>query len=256
MPTCTPYSCALINPKNMETFKDKFSKEKVHFNLARLKAGGENFEVVIHPDKAMAFRSGQADIRDVLVYDHIFADAKKGLAASEHIMKNVFKTSDGVEVAKQIIQKGEIQFTAEYRAGLREAKRKAIIEIIHRAAVDPRTGFPHPPNRIEAALEEAKVRIDEHQKAEEQIHGIVKQLMPILPIKFEVRQIEFHIPAQYAAKSYSILKGFGSLQKDSWQNDGSLLAVVEIPAGLQQDLFSELNKLTRGSVESKVVGAR
>ena len=240
----------------METFKDKFSKEKVHFNLARLKAGGENFEVVVHPDKAMAFRSGQADIRDALVYDHIFADAKKGLAASEHIMKDVFKTSDNVEVAKQIIQKGEIQLTVEYRDRLREAKLKAIIEIIHRSAVDPRTGFPHPPNRIEAAMDEAKVRVDEHAKAEDQIHEIVKKLMPVLPIKFEVRQVEFRIPAQFAARAYPILKGFGSLQKDSWQNDGSLVAVVEVPAGLQQDLFSELNRLTHGDVESKIVGTR
>ena len=46
------------------------------------------------------------------------------------------------------------------------------------------------------------------------------------------------------------------MQKDSWQNDGSLVAVVEVPAGMQQDLFSELNKLTRGAVESKVVGKR
>ena len=238
---------------------EHFGKEKPHFNLARIKLGGENFEVVIHPELAIAFKQGQGgqvDVKDALVYDRIFADAKKGLAASEHIMKSVFKTTDALEVARQIIQRGEIQLTAEYRDGLRAEKRKAIVDIIHRAAVDPKTGFPHPPNRIEAALEEAKVRIDEHKKAEDQVQEIVKQLMPILPIKFEVRQIEFRIPAQYAAKSYTILKGFGSLQKDSWQNDGSLMAVVEVPAGLQQDLFSELNRLTHGSVESKVVGTR
>jgi ribosome maturation protein SDO1 len=221
-----------------------------------MKAGGENFEVVIKPDAAVAFRAGQGDIKDVLVYDRVFADAKKGLAASEHIMKNVFKTIDHFEVAKQIIQRGEIHLSAEYRDSLREEKRKAIVNIIHRTAVDPRTGFPHPPNRIEAAIEEARVRIDENRKAEDQIQDIVKQLMPVLPIKFEVRQVEFHIPAQFAARAYPVLKGFGTLQKDSWQNDGSLIAVVEVPAGLQQDLFSELNRLTHGDVESKVIGKR
>lgn len=235
---------------------EHFGKEKPHYNLARLRAGGESFEVIVDPDRAIAFRQGQGDIRGVLVYDRVFADARKGLEASEHVMKNVFRTTDHFEVAKQIIQKGEIQLTAEYRDRLREDKRKAIINIIHRTAVDPRTGYPHPPNRIEAAFEEAKVRIDENQKAEEQIHSIVKQLMPVMPIKFEVRQIEFHIPAQFASKAYSVLKGFGTLQKDSWQNDGSLVAVVEVPAGMQQDLFSELNRLTKGAVESRVIGAR
>ncbi len=235
---------------------EHFGKEKPHYNLARLRAGGESFEVIVDPDKAIAFKSGQGDIRDVLVYDRVFADARKGLEASEHIMSNVFKSIDHLEVAKQIIQKGEIQLTSEYRDRLREDKRKAIINIIHRTAVDPTTGYPHPPNRIEAAIEEAKVRIDEHKKAEEQIHDIVKQLMPLLPIKFEIRQVEFHIPAQFAARAFPVLKGFGTIQKDSWQNDGSLVAVVEIPAGMQQDLYSELNRLTRGEVESKVIGTR
>ncbi|MBI2176174.1 ribosome assembly factor SBDS [Candidatus Woesearchaeota archaeon] len=235
---------------------EHFGKEKPHYNLARLRAGGEGFEVIVDPDKAIAFRQGQGDIRDVLLYDRVFADARKGLEASEHVMKSVFKTGDHFEVARQIIQKGEIQLTAEYRDRLREDKRKAVIEIIHRTAVDPKTGYPHPPNRIEAAIEEAKVRIDEHQAAEEQIHGIVKQLMPVLPIKFEVRQVEFHIPAQFAAKAYPLLKGFGTLQKDSWQDDGSLVAVVEVPAGMQQDLYSELNRLTKGAVESRVIGVR
>lgn len=236
---------------------EHFGKEKPHFNLARLKAGGESFEVVIHPELAIAFKSGQhSDVKSVLVYDRIFADAKKGLAASEHVMKNVFKTTEHLDVARQIILKGEIQMTAEYRERLRDEKRKAIINIIHRAAVDPRTNIPHPPNRIEAALEEAKVRIDERRKAEDQIQDIVKQLMPVLPIKFEVRRIEVHIPVQYAARAYPILKGYGTLHKDSWQGDGSLLAVIEVPAGLQQELFSELNRLTKGDVESRVVGVK
>lgn len=235
---------------------EHFGKEKPHYNLARLKSGGESFEVIVNPDRAIAFRAGQGDIRDVLLYDRIFADAKKGLAASEHVMRNVFKTTDHIEVAKQIIQRGEIHLSAEYRDSLREEKRKAIVNIIHRTAVDPRTGYPHPPNRIEAAIEEARVRFDEHRKAEDQVQDIVKQLMPVLPIKFEVRQVEFHIPAQFAARAYPVLKGFGTLQKDSWQNDGSLIAVVEVPAGLQQDLFSELNRLTHGDVESKVIGKR
>ncbi len=235
---------------------EHFGKEKPHWNLARFKAGGENFEVIVHPDQAIALRSGQGDIRDALVYDRIFADAKKGLAASEHVIKNVFKTTDAFEIARQIIQKGEIQLSEEYRQRLREDKRKAIINIIHRTAVDPKTGYPHPPNRIEAAMEEAKARVDEYKKAEEQVHDIVRQLMPVLPIKFEIRQIEFHVPAQYAARAYPILKGFGTLQKDSWQNDGSLVAVVEVPAGLQQDMISELNRITHGDIESKVVGSR
>ncbi len=238
----------------METVKDKLGKEKVHFNLARIDAGGGHFEVVVDAEKAIAFRSGQADIRDVLVYDKIFADAKKGLLASEHMMKNVFKTGDTLEVASQIISKGKVQVNSEYRERKREEKKRALVEIIHRTAIDPKTGFPHPQNRIEAALQEAKVRIDEDKSAEGQVQEVVKKLMQVLPLKFEVRKVEFHIPSKFAVRAYPLLKGYGQLVKDEWQGDGSLLAVVEVPAGLQQDLYSDINKLTHGDVESKIVG--
>ena len=33
--------------------------------------------------------------------------------------------------------------------------------MIHRNAVDPKTGLPHPPQRIESAMEEAKIHVDE-----------------------------------------------------------------------------------------------
>lgn len=88
---------------------EHFGKEKPHFHVARLRAGGENFEVLIKPEAAAAFRSGQGDISEVLEYDRVFADAKKGLEASEHVMKNVFKTVDRLEVARQIVLKGEVQ---------------------------------------------------------------------------------------------------------------------------------------------------
>lgn len=232
-------------------------KGRADFNLARLKVGKEKFEVVVNPEKAMAYKQNRSmDIRDVLFSEKVFSDAQKGLAASEHLMQQIFETSDPLEVAKQIIERGEIQLTTEYRALQREEKRKKVIDIIHKNAIDPTTNLPHPPKRIELALEEAKVKIDEHKKAEDQIQEILKKLRPILPIRFEVRQIEVKIAPEFAAKSYPILKNFGRLVNDNWQNDGSLLAVVEVPAGLQQDFFSEINRLTKGKCETRVLGAK
>src|SRR3989344_542672 len=146
--------------------------------------------------------------------------------------------------------------TAEYRDEERSKKRKKIIDIIHKNAIDPTTNLPHPPQRIELALEEAKVKIDENRNAEDQVHEIVKKIMTVLPIRFETRQIEVRISPEFAAKSYSVLKTFGKLVSDSWQGDGSMLAVVEMPAGMQEDFFSELNRLTKGNCETRVLGAK
>ena len=82
----------------------------------------------------------------------------------------------------------------------------------------------------------------------------MKAIRPIIPIRFEEVKIAIKIPTEYAAKAYGSVAGFGNLTKQEWQNDGSLILVVEIPAGLKGQLFDELNHLTHGQVEIKVIG--
>lgn len=223
---------------------------------ARMKAGGNVFEVLVDCDKAVLFREGKCSIDGILAADMVFKDAKKGERASEHELKKDFKTDNVFEIAEIIIKKGELQLTADYRNKLREEKRKRIIELIHRNAINPQNNLPHPSDRISRALDDAKVHIDEFKKAEEQVQDIITKLRPILPIKLELREISVKIPAQYAVRCYGVLKNFGTLKKDDWQNDGSLLAIIELPGGLQEEFENELNKLTKGEIETKILSKR
>lgn len=231
-----------------------FDKERFSINIARIKKGGDVFEIPIDADLAIEFRKGRSvEIRDVLKSEHVFSDAKKGLRASEHLMQQVFGASDPLKVAEIILKEGEIQLTAEHREKMREEKKKRIMDIIHRNGVDPRTDAPHPITRIENAFEQAKIRIDEMRSAEEQVDDVLKQLRPIMPIRFEIKEIQVHIPAIHAAKSYSAVKHFSKMLKEEWMNDGSLLAVVELPGGLEQEFYDKLNKATHGDAECKVI---
>ena len=230
--------------------------DKLHINVARLKSGSQIFEVVIDPDIAMNFKEGGGDVREALKYEKIFSDAKKGLEAKEEEIQKIFGTTTVDEVATKIIKEGEVQVSQEYRDAKRAQKKQNIINIIHRNAVDPKTHIPHPVTRIENALEEAKVKIDEHKAAEEQVDEIIKKLRIILPIKFEVKEIAIKLPAEEATRSYGILKGFGNLLREEWQNDGSLIAIVEIPGGLEEELQDKLNNATHGNNEFKVVNTR
>ncbi|MBW3015745.1 ribosome assembly factor SBDS [Candidatus Woesearchaeota archaeon] len=234
-----------------------YDKERIHLNLARLKKGGEIFEIDIDPDKAIEFKEGKnVDIKDILKAEKVFSDAKKGLLASEERMKSLFGTDDPIEVAKVIIEDGEVQLTAEYRQMVRDNKRKRIIEIIHRNGIEPKSGLPHPLQRLENAFAEAKIKIDEFAPEEKQVQEIMKKLKPILPIKFEVREIEVIIGAEYAAKAYPTVKSFGKLLRDQWQSDGSWRCVIEIPAGMQEDFFDKLNSMTHGEVQTKLLASR
>ncbi|MCK4522097.1 MAG: ribosome assembly factor SBDS, partial [Nanoarchaeota archaeon] len=135
----------------------------------------------------------------------------------------------------------------------RETKKKQIINMIHRNAVDPQTHLPHPPARVEAAMDEAKVHIDEFEDVNRQMQEVLKKIRIILPIKFEVKEIAVKISPEYAAKSYQVLNQFGKKLKEEWLNDGSLSVVLEMPGGLEEDFYEKINALCHGNVESKVL---
>lgn len=226
-------------------------------NIIRLKVQGKNFEILADNNKALAFKSGAAvDIRDVLAVQRVFTDSRKGTMVSPNDLKNIFKTDDPLEVAKIIIQKGDVPLTKEYREEMIEQKRKQIINLIHRNAVDPKTHIPHPPQRIEAALKEAKFHVDALKDVPRQVEEALKAIRPILPIKFEIKEIAAKIPAQYAAKSYPILNSFGKKIREDWQTDGSLVVVVEIPGGLEEEFHNKLNALCHGEVETKILNIK
>ncbi len=226
-------------------------KEKTKLTVARLKKDGENFEVSVDSEAAIRFKKGLGDFSEVLKNENIWANAKKGQLASEKKLRAVFKTDDKIEIAKTIVKEGEIQLTAEYRAKQLEEKKKRIIETIHRNAIDPRTNAAIPITRLENAFKEAKVRIDE-RPIDQQMQDIINKLRPVLPIRFEIKKIQAVIPAQYAVKSYHILKTYKILEEE-WQNDGSLKVSIELPSAMQNDFFDKINSATHGSVETKEI---
>ncbi len=223
----------------------------------KLKIKHETYEILVEtPEKAIGFRQGKFKLDDVLVTNDIFYDLRKGTKANEHEMQKIFNTNDKNKIAETILKQGEIQLTTEYMNKLREEKRLQVINLIHRNAIDPKTNLPHPPQRIQNALEEAKVNIDHYKTAESQMQEIIKKISPILPIRYEIRELSVKVPPQFSGQSFSILKRYGKLLSENWESDGSLVAIVEVPAGLQSDLFNELNHLTKGNVETKVIKSK
>jgi ribosome maturation protein SDO1 len=225
-----------------------FNRERISLNIARLKKGGENFEIVLKdPDKALEFRQGkEIDPREFLETFDVWKDAKKGEKQSSAKMVQWLGTEDPIEAAKIILRKGEFSLTEEQRKRFYEAKRKKIIEYIHQNAADPRTGAPHPIQRIELALEQAKVHIDAYQPAEAQIESVIKQLQPVLPLSFEKARFTVTLPARHAGSAYSAIKKKYALLDEEWQNDGSVKFKMECPAGLKTEIWNFINKLTSG----------
>ncbi len=221
--------------------------------IIRLEKNGERFEIFVDPKLAAEYRKGkQIELSDLLAAFDVFKDGRKGDVQSEDALKKAFGTTDFDSIAKEILIKGELHLTTEQRRRAMEDKRNKIVQYISQNYVDPRTGAPHPPKRVELAMEEARVTIDPMKSAESQIDDIVKKLRPIIPLKYEVVRVGIKVPAQHAGRAYGLIKEFG-IKKEEWLNDGSLVAVVEIAPGLQSVLYDKLNKLTHGDVQTKVL---
>ncbi|KUK61866.1 MAG: Shwachman-Bodian-Diamond syndrome protein [Methanoculleus marisnigri] len=222
--------------------------------VARLESYGERFEVLVDPDQAMRIRQGEEiDIEDAVAADTIFSNSAHAERASDESLVKVFKTTEFEPAALRIIKKGEIHLTSEQRRHLIAEKRNRVITFIARNAVNPQSGFPHPPQRIELAMEEARVSIDPFKSVEEQVKEVVKALRPLLPIRFEEVRIAVKIPSDYAARAYGELQTAVTLEQSEWQKDGSLIAVARIPAGIQDEFYDLVNKLSRGNAETRII---
>jgi len=224
--------------------------------IARIEKGGERFEVLVKPDAVQKIRDGKdVDILAELAIDEVFRDAHKGSKASAEKMKEFFETEDPVAVARILVQKGEIQLTTEQRRQMQEQKRRQIVQYIAANAINPQTGTPHPPQRIEIAMEEAKVHVDPFKSLEEQVKEVLDALRPLIPIRFEKARIAVKLGAEDAAKCFGDIRAFGSILREEWQSNGSWIGVVEMPAGMQTDFLERLNAKTKGNVETKILKA-
>ena len=222
--------------------------------VARWETQGSRFEVLVDPQAVQDIKDGKTvDLRDKLALDQVFKDARKGDKVSEEHLEKTFHTRDLVEIARQIVLKGEVQVTTEQRHQLQTAKHRQIVAHISRNALNPQTGAPHPPARIEAAMLEAKVHVDPFRPADQQIQEIVAKLRPLLPIRFESVRVRIRLPAQHYPKVIGELRGLGRLMEEQWAADGTFVCVLEIPGGVQTELYEKLSARTKGTAETALV---
>jgi ribosome maturation protein SDO1 len=222
--------------------------------IARLHKGADRFEVLVDPHEAEHIIEGKTEnILSALAIDAVFSDSKKGTHAPIESLQKHFNTTDISTIAQEIIQKGEIQLTTEQRREMQDKKKKRIVDMIVKNAMDPTTKMPHPRTRIELAMEEAKVHIDPFKSVNQQMKTILETLRPLLPISMEQARISVKIPPEHVGKAYGAVRSFGTLEREEWQSDGTWIGIVKLPAGMQTDFYDRLNTLTKGNVETRIL---
>lgn len=222
------------------------------YTIARLTVEKDKFEILVKPDPALKYKQGeQIGISKILVIDEIYSDANKGSRVSTDTIHKIFKTQNIQEAAETILREGEFLITAEQRRNLIKDKKKQIINFISRNCLDPRSNTPHPPLRIEQAMEKIRISIDPFKPMEEQAKSILDMLKRELPIKMENLRLSVLVSSFYSHKAYGVVKTIGSITKDEWLQDGSWSGIIEIPAGMYGSFIDKLGKITQGTVQIK-----
>ena len=223
---------------------------------ARLESHGARFEVLVDPDAALAMKRGEfeGELEDVIAARDVFENASRGDRPAEEDLEKVFDTTDPMEIIPEVIERGEIQITADQRREMQEQKRKQLVQKITRNAVNPQMDdAPHPPDRIESALEQAGFTVDPMEPVETQVDDALEALRPVIPIRFDEVTIAVQIPAEYAGSAQAQVRQFGELDREEWQADGSWVGVMTFPAGMQNEFYDLVNEHTSGEAETRMV---
>jgi len=223
---------------------------------ARLESHGERFEVLVDPDAALAIKRGEfdGDLEEVIAAEDVFEDASRGDRPPENALEEVFGTTDPMAIIPEVIERGEIQITADQRREMQEQKRKNLINRITRNAVNPQMDdAPHPPERIESALEEAGFTVDPMEPVETQVDDALEALRPVIPIRFDTVTVAVQLPADYAGSGQAKVREFGDLEREEWQADGSWIGVIQFPAGMQNEFYDLVNEVSSGNAETRIV---
>ncbi|PSG99067.1 MAG: ribosome assembly factor SBDS [Nanohaloarchaea archaeon SW_7_43_1] len=216
--------------------------------------GNKQFEILVEPDlaKESKLEGKEHEIQRMLFVQEIFTDAGEGERASTEEIDKEFGTKQIMEAAEEIFEKGDMQLTTEQKAEMREEKWKQLISMISRRVQNPKTGNPHPPDRVENGLEETGFNINWDSDLEEEFEDAIDELRPIIPVSLDKKTVAIRIPNDQAGKAYDKLQQAAEIEEEQWGNE-YFTARVTLPAGVLSELIDELQDMTSGKTEMKEV---
>jgi ribosome maturation protein SDO1 len=178
----------------------------------------------------------------------VFKDADKGKRASPDELEREFSTRQIMEAAEEIFEKGDMQLTTDQKKEMREDKHKQIVQMIARRAQDPKTGNPHPPQRVENALEEAGFNADAMKDVEGQFDEAIDAIRPIIPVSLDEKEVAIKIPNDKAGKAYDKIQQTAEVLEEQWGKE-YFFAKIKVPAGVLTELMEEIQEITGGESE-------
>ncbi|RHY90363.1 hypothetical protein DYB35_009784 [Aphanomyces astaci] len=201
----TPHEPADIQPKGQ--------KRLTNVAIVRLKKGGCRFEVACYKNKVVNWRNKiETQLDEVLQSHDVFVNVSKGKRATADDMRKVFGTDDVDEVAKLIIDLGELQVSDGERAAFNQSyvavfhvlvepflphERhtcslfQEIATIVAEKCVNPESNRPYP-----RAMKEIHYSLIPNRSAKQQALEVISKLQDHMPITRAKMKVQVSVPAK------------------------------------------------------------
>jgi ribosome maturation protein SDO1 len=213
----------------------------------------EGFELLCKPNSISLFRENKIGRDKVLIIDEIFKNSKKGDRPNSSELEAIFGTSQLDSCITTMLEKGDYQISAEERKKKIDDKRDEIKNYIFTNYTDE-NGLPIPMTKVDAVLEEMKIKIDGDIPTDKQLKPILKKLPEIMRIK-KRRGVHavFKIKHQHAGKCHPIITINSAILSERYVSQGVIIEVNLLPQ--QQDyLLETVANLTGGDYKFETLG--
>ncbi|KAL6053396.1 Ribosome maturation protein SBDS [Balamuthia mandrillaris] len=165
--------------------------------VVRLKRAGKRFEIACYKNKVVEWRKKiTTNLDEVLQSPTIFENVSKGQAAKIQDLKKAFKTTDDAEIAKIILDKGEIQVSGEERKHQLDSMFRDVATIVAEKCVNPETGRPLTVGLVERAMRDIHYSVNPTKNAKSQALDVIKKLQekPDFPIARAPMRLKLVLP--------------------------------------------------------------
>ncbi len=210
--------------------------------IARLEKGGKRYEILVDSDLVHQWKEDPESVQldDLLATDEVWHDAKGGERPTEEKLVGVFGTTDLAECVAKILHEGDLQLTTTQRKKMVAEKERKVIQHICSHGIDPQTKLPHPPQRVENALVEARFKADPFQPLDKQVKRAVGMIRELIPISFTTVRLAFKVSGANYGAVFAMVRE--DVQREEWLVNGDWAFVVEIPAGMKNDYIGRVGK--------------
>eukprot|EP00486_Rosalina_sp_Unknown_P001088 CAMPEP_0201574190 /NCGR_PEP_ID=MMETSP0190_2-20130828/18510_1 /ASSEMBLY_ACC=CAM_ASM_000263 /TAXON_ID=37353 /ORGANISM="Rosalina sp." /LENGTH=305 /DNA_ID=CAMNT_0048002091 /DNA_START=24 /DNA_END=944 /DNA_ORIENTATION=- len=224
----------------------KAKKGKHGGQIVKYTSGKHKFEVIAKQGTVLKYRDGNLGFANVLMVDNIFTNSTRGDIANPSDLNEVFGTEDLMKCCEEIVNKGQLQYTAQERKAFVDAKTNEIVYYINKNYVDPKTKLPHPSDRISNCMKECHIRVDANKDTKRQAEDAVKKMRGKLMFAKAVSlRAKLTIKHAYVGQCTNLVHKIANVIKEDWTGEGCVFT-LELSKADINTLTVALAKPTNG----------